>query len=991
MQVIGTTIQYGTAVIAKIFLLLLLLPAMAEAGSLPEWPSIFNPARVLNFNIKIRSNDFSDIVADRHSKIEVPALFWASQDGDESDAILVSIGRKSGPSINGKVSFAIDINEFDDESPRAARNWKSLKKLELENGHESNVLAEGVAWTLHKLAKQAGISSAHYLPGLANWATLTVHLAPACREPCDTPFEFGETEAVVPQGVYLNVEYVDAQFLRNRDLWESGETWLYEQRRNDKVKVIEEGCEPEVPKSPAVRALQCSPFVKTKKKADAETGGNCDPSLIGNMIDMDVMLGVGAVHNYLAVEKELFQNGRNFYWADFSRDEQGKSCEKQRAMRVYFPGEMGSAFGKLDQSVYAQQTKGEGKLTQTPYQRVILSDVRPDGFRKLYNQKLLGVTSENFIAAAKSLLDDLEPILTPHLVEDPNSKIGDDPAKHFAELRSWLDKRAEVVRLQVCEDDQALCDSPQLAFKRPHPTVETHLYAIQQRTIRLDKFVGKGGAIEPLGENLLFITPRGRIGLVYPSETVVYLDDRVPMNEKKLMSGPVMLYPKFKARSLRFRVTDVLLREKSPEQFEIFVSHHYYDQECMELRISSTMLQIGNGNPHLTKPWRTVYRAKPCIPITKEEHAFVGHEAGGRMLFDGEEDLLIVIGDHALFKRRADRPLVAMDANFDLGKLLKINIDSGSSEILSSGLRNPQGLARDSQGNLWESEHGPQAGDEINILLPGANYGWPKATYGIKYGNKIWPLNPTQGRHEGYTKPVFSWIPSIAPSNIVFSDSPNFALWQGDLLLATLKARSLFRIRVSDGRAIYVEKIPLGVRMRDIAKMSNGSIAVLADSAKVIFLERSLDYCSSGQEDNIYRLDCEESRSDFGDVSPDALGSRHQAEDNSPDPVRAAIVSGESAGSELFDEMCASCHSLFGEHDVGPHLVGVMGRRPGSVPDYGFSPELASFGNVWTEENLMRFLLDPAEFAPGTKMPAIEISKAEAVAVTEFLGALSDR
>jgi len=965
--------------------------SVAKAEPIPDWPRIFDPLRVLNLNIKVRSDDFDAIVADERSKTEVPALFWASQDGDEINAILVSIRRKETPSINGKVSFTIDINEFVNESSRAVRKWHDLRKLELENGHDRNVLADGLAWYFYRLARQSGIYSVDNLPRLANWATLTVHLAPACAKPCATPFEFGATEAVVPQGVYLNVESMDHQFLRNRDMWESGETWFYYQERLGKVRVIAAGCTPEEPDSPTVTALQCSPFNDAKEGANAELGGDCERSFIDSMIDMNIMLGIGVVNNFLAIRKELFQQGSNFYWVDYSRGELGKDCEKPGARRVYFPGELESPFGALDQSIYGRRKKGDRKLEQTVYQTVILGGDRPDGFRNLYNQKLLGLADDGFIDAAKSFLDEVEPLLTPPLAQDPNSKIGNDPAKQFTELKSWLDRRAEVVRLEVCEDDRVLCESPPPSFNRPQPIIETHLYAIQLRTVQLEKFMAKGGAIEPLGENLLFVTPRGRIGLVYPPDTVVYLDDRVPMNEKKLMSGPVMLYPEFKARSERFRVADVLLRKISSDQFELFASHHYYDEGCIEFRISSSVLQLRDGDPLLVKPWRTVYRAKPCIPINEKEQQFKGHESGGRMLFDGEEHLLIVIGDHALFGRREDRPKVAMDPNFDFGKLLRINIGSGSAEIVSSGLRNPQGFARDSRGNLWESEHGPQAGDEINILLPGVNYGWPDATYGIKYGNRNWPLNPTQGRHEGYAKPVFSWIPSIAPSNIVFSDSPKFSRWRGDLLIATLQARSLFRARVSEGRVVYVEKIPLGIRMRDITQMSDGSIAVLADSSKIMFLERSMAYCNSAQEDNIYRVDCEESRYDYGGAMTDNLGPLQQIGDDKPGSAQVAMAPGETTGSELFNENCAMCHNLYEEHDVGPHLVGLMGRRPGSRPGYNFSAELTSLSDVWTLENLARFMVNPTKFAPGIKMPPIEISKPEALAVADYLQSLSDR
>ena len=109
------------------------------------------------------------------------------------------------------------------------------------------------------------------------------------------------------------------------------------------------------------------------------------------------------------------------------------------------------------------------------------------------------------------------------------------------------------------------------------------------------------------------------------------------------------------------------------------------------------------------------------------------------MLMDGMEHLLLVIGDHAFYewqKEHPQEPHPVVEADFHIGKMVRIELASGEVEIISSGLRNPQGFARDTDGNLWETEHGPQGGDELNLLKPGLNYGWPYV-HGIQYGNKI--------------------------------------------------------------------------------------------------------------------------------------------------------------------------------------------------------------------------------------------------------------
>jgi cytochrome c2 len=457
-----------------------------------------------------------------------------------------------------------------------------------------------------------------------------------------------------------------------------------------------------------------------------------------------------------------------------------------------------------------------------------------------------------------------------------------------------------------------------------------------------------------------------------------------------------------------FRVADVVSREISPGHYELFVSHHYYVENCIEFRVSSALLQVREDEPPLLGSWKRIYSARPCITFQRSGHVFGGIQAGGRMVVDDNDHLFVVVGDHTWDGHDEGRPNAPMNPNFDLGKLVRIDLNSGSAQVVSSGLRNPQGLARDAQGNLWETEHGPQGGDELNLLLPGNNYGWPEVTYGIQYGNKNWRFNPIQGRHEGFAKPIHAWIPSIAISSIVFSDGPQFPRWRGDLLIASLAAKSLFRARLGERRVIYVEKMRIGHRLRDVAEMNDGRIALLTDDAKVIFLERSTDLCNKDAMDHIYQTVCEklcdgEDRDHFyQEPCEEPPGDVDGTADNSDDAQGGAgdfealyepldVTSRTVTGAESFDRHCSSCHNLFEVHGVGPHLVELMGRRSGSVSDYNFSAALASLDITWSRENLIRYLVNAGDFAPGGKMPVIDISEPEAQAVAEYLEALGNR
>jgi hypothetical protein len=158
---------------------------------------VYDPLQLLTLNLDMEPGDWSKVKKDTTFDIEVPAMFWA--DGEEP--ILISVRRKSADRLGDKVSLKLDINEFVDQK------WSGLKKLSLENGDDVDVVAEGFAWYLNRVA--AAASDSGYDPGLAAWIKLYVN---------------GEY-----QGVYVNVEQPDKTFLKNRGLYTKNETWLYKE------------------------------------------------------------------------------------------------------------------------------------------------------------------------------------------------------------------------------------------------------------------------------------------------------------------------------------------------------------------------------------------------------------------------------------------------------------------------------------------------------------------------------------------------------------------------------------------------------------------------------------------------------------------------------------------------------------------------------------------------------------------------------------------
>lgn len=181
----------------------------------------------------------------------------------------------------------------------------------------------------------------------------------------------------------------------------------------------------------------------------------------------------------------------------------------------------------------------------------------------------------------------------------------------------------------------------------------------------------------------------------------------------------------------------------------------------------------------------------------------------------------------------------AQDPSSDYGKTLLINLDKGSSTIFTMGHRNPQGLVQALDGSIWSTEHGPSGGDELNLLVEGANYGWPLVSYGTEYGQKIWPVNPNSDSHQNFVEPIYSWVPSIAVSNLIVLQGELFKRWHGDFLIASF-SKSIHRARIRDGRVITLEPVRLrsrNGRVRDLIEDSKGRVVVYFDTGSIAIVE----------------------------------------------------------------------------------------------------------------------------------------------------------
>jgi len=222
-----------------------------------------------------------------------------------------------------------------------------------------------------------------------------------------------------------------------------------------------------------------------------------------------------------------------------------------------------------------------------------------------------------------------------------------------------------------------------------------------------------------------------------------------------------------------------------------------------------------------------------------------GRHFGSRLAFAPDGTLYVTAGERG----SADR---AQDLGDPAGSVIRLTEDGGvppdnpfvgrkdaRPEIFSYGHRNPQGLTvHPETGALWAVEHGPRGGDELNLLRPGANYGWPVITYGESYAGFL----IGEGTEKpGMAQPVRYWVPSISPSGLVFYTGEAFASWRGNLFLGALSARALVRLELNGQRVVHEERLleDLGARIRDVRVGPDGFLYLLTDEddGKLLRLE----------------------------------------------------------------------------------------------------------------------------------------------------------
>lgn len=247
-----------------------------------------------------------------------------------------------------------------------------------------------------------------------------------------------------------------------------------------------------------------------------------------------------------------------------------------------------------------------------------------------------------------------------------------------------------------------------------------------------------------------------------------------------------------------------------------------------------------SADERLMENVKVIYRATP---------AYRGNlHYGSRILVDRSGNLVISTGERSDLETRPQ----AQDLNSALGKIIRISKDGQPAtgnpfigradarpELYSYGHRNVQGLAlHPLTGDLWDSEMGPRGGDELNLIQPGKNFGWPVITYGIEYGGD--KVGPGTTQQNGMEQPVYYWDPVLSPSGMTFYSSDSFPEWKNNLFMTGLNSNHIARLVINNNKVVGEERLLSGEgqRFRDITQGNDGALYAITDEGRLYRIGR---------------------------------------------------------------------------------------------------------------------------------------------------------
>lgn len=480
--------------------------------------------------------------------------------------------------------------------------------------------------------------------------------------------------------------------------------------------------------------------------------------------------------------------------------------------------------------------------------------------------------------------------------------------------------------LQQVIDDQSLASEKQTP---PAKVIETSRLPIVVKYVSLPKGFPQGaGAIARVNKKLIILS---RIGNFYQYQSGIVSEinwPKLPNNiEKYIVNSKGAL------NSDSLRASSIAFDES---EHKIYVGFNKY-QTPTQNRIIVASLKIDPITLKQIGEWDTLFESDLV-------DADYGSQAGGGRVIVHQDSIYVSVGyaEHPILSN-GERVPASQVPNSSFGKVFKINTITRKVELLSMGHRNVQGMAFTHSGDLLTSEHGPQGGDEINLIQKGFNYGWPYQTYGTDYGKYTYSSSFEVPPKFVSAEPLYAFVPSMAISPLHLIEDFHPA-WNGNILLGSLKAQTLFRLVIQSQRVVVVEPIWIGHRIRDIAILPKNQIVLLTDDSFLILLS----------------------------VDSDLLK-----------------VNAKNAGYNFEPKLarCLVCHHFETSTpvSVAPSLRNIVGRKIGGDTYEKYSSGMKKASGVWNKETLSAFISNPESVIPGTTMPNLGLSSKEVKDIVDVL------
>lgn len=363
------------------------------------------------------------------------------------------------------------------------------------------------------------------------------------------------------------------------------------------------------------------------------------------------------------------------------------------------------------------------------------------------------------------------------------------------------------------------------AEKGPWRPDENGIYKTEKENYKVEKVIESGlktpWAIDWLRDGSMLVTNRPGTLLIYTKDKTIKKVSNLPPIVELGQGGLMDVAVAPKGDWIYLSLSDPLADDRSKAMTKIIRG---------KLTIASDGATLDNQE--------TIFRAEDQFYTSASFHF------GSKIVFDKSGHVFFNVGERG-------GNMLAQSLDNPFGKIYRTNLDgsipkdnpfvkesegkpSHYAAIWSYGHRNPQGLTIDTNGNLWDTEHGPRGGDEVNLIKPGANYGWPVRAFSINYNDSPF-RTPWPSSEERITSPVFRWLPSIGASGLETYSGSKFESWKGNLIAGGLSGANVDRFKMVDGKMVEREELLHGMgRVRDISIGPDGCIYVALNQPDII-------------------------------------------------------------------------------------------------------------------------------------------------------------